>query len=382
MKKYIAVILTIIATSTFAVATHAQINPLALTQTLSVGSTGTEVSWLQQFLKDKGLFNYPTITGRFGLITKGGVALFQTNNNLFSDGVVGPITRAKIAEILATGNQVVQLNHFPVNHYVNNVTRRDTTTPTIVITSHTNGDTVSGMTTFTADAADTKGVVGVQFQIDGVDVGSEDTVAPYSVSWDSTSAADATYTLTAIARDATGNTTTSIPITFTTNNYPQLTISRSGTGVGAVTSSPAGINCGGTCIQAFPLSTVVTLTPASAVGSTFTGWSGGGCSGTGVCTVTMNAATSVTATFARIPYALTTAKGGSGNGIVTSTPAGVNCGATCSALFDYGTVVTLTATADGSSTFAGWSGGGCSGTGTCAVTVTAATMVTAIFDSI
>ncbi|HEY2311042.1 MAG TPA: hypothetical protein VGH46_08005 [Gaiellaceae bacterium] len=68
-----------------------------------------------------------------------------------------------------------------------------------------------------------------------------------------------------------------------------------------------------------------------------------------------------------------------GSGSVTSSPAGIDCGSTCSASFASGTSVTLTAAADSGSTFAGWSGGGCSGTGTCQVMLSAATSVTASF---
>ena len=77
---------------------------------------------------------------------------------------------------------------------------------------------------------------------------------------------------------------------------PQLTVTESGTGTGTVASSPSGINCGSTCSANYNGGTVVTLTATPSGGSTFTGW-GGGCSGTGACVVTMNAATSVMATF-------------------------------------------------------------------------------------
>src|SRR3989344_2652653 len=66
-------------------------------------------------------------------------------------------------------------------------------------------------------------------------------------------------------------------------------------------------------------------------------------------------------------YTLSASKSGTGSGTVTSSPAGINCGADCSETYNFGTSVTLTATISAGSTFTGWSGAGCSGTGTCAV---------------
>lgn len=77
----------------------------------------------------------------------------------------------------------------------------------------------------------------------------------------------------------------------------ELSVTRSGTGTGTVTSSPAGIDCGSDCTESYNQGTTVTLTAAPASGSTFTGWSGAECSGTGSCEVTMSEARSVTATF-------------------------------------------------------------------------------------
>ena len=97
----------------------------------------------------------------------------------------------------------------------------------------------------------------------------------------------------------------------------------------------------------------------------------------------MSAAQIVTATFAVPPassYALAVSKRGDGIGKVTSSPAGIDCGASCSASIAAGTKVTLTATTPyPGSAFSGW-GGACSGTApTCQVTVSAATAVTASF---
>src|SRR5690606_185853 len=76
-------------------------------------------------------------------------------------------------------------------------------------------------------------------------------------------------------------------------------------------------------------------------------------------------------------YALAVAPAGTGSGTVTSVPAGINCGATCSASFDHGTSVTLSATPATGSSFIGWSGA-CSGS-VCTVSMTAARNVTATF---
>jgi hypothetical protein len=163
-----------------------------------------------------------------------------------------------------------------------------------------------------------------------------------------------------------------------------LTIDRAGAGSGTVTSSPAGISCGTTCTAQYPSGTQVTLAAAAAQGSVFAGWSGGGCAGTGPCVVTLTATTTVTATFSPggATFALTVDRTGAGSGTVTSAPAGIACGITCAAAFPSGAVVTLSAAAAQGSEFAGWSGGGCGGTGVCTVTLTADVAVTATFTPI
>ncbi|MDD5693672.1 MAG: SurA N-terminal domain-containing protein [Patescibacteria group bacterium] len=78
-------------------------------------------------------------------------------------------------------------------------------------------------------------------------------------------------------------------------------------------------------------------------------------------------------------YTLTVAKNGTGSGTVTGTS--INCGSDCSETWPETTQVVLTATPDTNSTFAGWSGGGCSGTSTCLVTMDASKTVTATFNA-
>lgn len=79
------------------------------------------------------------------------------------------------------------------------------------------------------------------------------------------------------------------------------------------------------------------------------------------------------------PFLLTVSPSGTGSGSIASDPIGIACGADCSEEYNHGVVVTLTASPSGSANFAGWSGGGCSGVGTCVVSMTAATAVTATF---
>src|SRR5207249_3866514 len=89
--------------------------------------------------------------------------------------------------------------------------------PTVSITSPASGATVSGTINVTASASDNRGVADVQFFLDGA-FGADDTTAPYSMPWDTTTASDGSHTLTAVARDTSGNQTTSAPVTVTVSN--------------------------------------------------------------------------------------------------------------------------------------------------------------------
>ncbi len=166
----------------------------------------------------------------------------------------------------------------------------------------------------------------------------------------------------------------------TPTTFP-VAVTRAGTGSGTVTSNPAGINCGTACMASYSSGASVTLTAAAASGSTFAGWSGA-CTGTGACTLSMTAARNVSATFngTATSFALSVTRAGSGTGAVTSNPAGINCGGTCTANYASGTSVTLTAVTASNSTFAGWSGA-CTGTGGCTLAMSQARAVTATFNT-
>ena len=111
-----------------------------------------------------------------------------------------------------------------------------------------------------------------------------------------------------------------------------------------------------TAARTTPMRTLVTLTAAPAVGSTFAGWSGA-CSGAELsASVTLDQARSCTATFDVAQHTLSTVLAGNGGGSVASAPAGISCGSDCSEDYAHGAEVTLTATVDAGSSFNGWSG--------------------------
>ncbi len=176
----------------------------------------------------------------------------------------------------------------------------------------------------------------------------------------------------------TTNKSLAVTATFTPTFPLAVTIS----GSGAVHSSPdPDVNCSaGTCSQWYGRDTTVTLSASPADGFSFSGWSGA-CTGTGSCTVTMDNAKSVAATFTLTSSRLTLSFAGS-KGTIHSSPApDINCTAgSCTQWYGLGTIVTLTASADPVSYFSFWSGA-CSGSGTtCTLTMDQDRSVTAVFQ--
>jgi hypothetical protein len=136
-------------------------------------------------------------------------------------------------------------------------------------------------------------------------------------------------------------------------------------------------------MASYPQGSGVSLSPQPDSGSVFAGWTGA-CTGTGACSVAMDAARSVSARFDLISYTLRVTKTPLGLilGAVSSSPAGINCALLCpsaSASFPSGTVVTLTAQPILTARFSAW-GGDCSGSGACVVTMDGDKSVTAEFS--
>jgi Domain of unknown function (DUF4082)/Divergent InlB B-repeat domain len=202
---------------------------------------------------------------------------------------------------------------------------------------------------------------------------------------DSSVATNTTYCYRVKASNSAGDSSYSNEACGSVTGTFDVTIAKAGTGNGTVTSNPPGINCGTDCFQSFTAGTVVTLSATPASGSTFTDWSGGGCSGTAPCTTSGNTAVTMTANFSSstsTSYTLNVTKSGTGAGTVTSSLSGINCGTDCSQAYTSATTVTLTAAPASGSTFSGWSSGGCSGTATtCTIAMTASRTVNAAFTA-
>ncbi|UJS25777.1 InlB B-repeat-containing protein [Thiothrix winogradskyi] len=214
-------------------------------------------------------------------------------------------------------------------------------------------------------------------------------IYPNNTSITLTATADVGSRFIGWAGDCSSSTGTTCTLSMTDTRYATahfmpdthtLNVTKTGTDAGTVTSTPAGINCGTDCTETYPTSgKIIKLTAVVGTNSLFTGWSGA-CSGTSTtCNVTVTNLQNVTANFNYITYNLTTVK--VGNGTVSSSPAGIDCGTDCTEAVNKGSPVTLTATPDAGYKFSGWTGG-CTGTATtCTVTMSAAKTVTATFKA-
>ena len=223
------------------------------TRVLSFGSTGADVSALQQILKSAGFYTYPTITGYFGSYTWRAVAAFQWANGLDSVGYVGQKTRALLngTGSASGGGGVVQpaapppSASSPSSPATTGITQLfpvaagyggggassgggssspapDTTPPSVSLTAPSSGSTVSGSSvTLTATASDNVAVANVQFKVDGANIGSAITSSPYTTTWNSKGVADGSHTIAAVAVDTSGNYATS-SISVTVNNTPPV----------------------------------------------------------------------------------------------------------------------------------------------------------------
>ena len=95
--------------------------------------------------------------------------------------------------------------------------------PNVSLTTPAANAVVRSSVALAATATDNTAVAGVQFKVDGTNVGTEDTTSPYGVTWNSTAASEGQHSITAVARDNAGQITTSNPVNVTVDNVPDTT---------------------------------------------------------------------------------------------------------------------------------------------------------------
>lgn len=131
------------------------------------------------------------------------------------------------------------------------MTLSDTTAPTISLTAPAAGTIVTSTVAISGSAADNIGVAGVQFRLDGANLGAEVATPPYTAKWNTTTTPNGVHVLTAVARDAAGNKATSAGLTVTVANAGaidgiapaisgmSLSVTASGATVGWTTNEPS-----------------------------------------------------------------------------------------------------------------------------------------------
>lgn len=162
--------------------------------------------------------------------------------------------------------------------------------------------------------------------------------------------------------------------------YNDLTVLKNGTGVGTVTSSPAGISCGVDCLERYLSTALVNLNALVTRGFQFAGWSGA-CAGFSDCSVSMDTDKSVTATFnALTAFTLSVANNPADGGTVSGT--GVNCGTDCiDTVYEYESL-TLTAVPNFGFEFAGWTGDCTNAAAECSLQINGNTSATANYNAL
>ncbi len=158
-----------------------------------------------------------------------------------------------------------------------------------------------------------------------------------------------------------------------------VSVEKAGEGGGTVNATEGAIACGATCTDTYEAGTIVRLRAEPDGNSRFVGWSGACSSTASICIFTVDGITSATATFAKQGFRMAVSRASNGGGTISAQPDGVNCGSTCSYTYPAGTTVTLTATPDSTSLFAGWIGDCVSSGNTCTTTMDNAKFIAAAF---
>lgn len=174
-----------------------------------VSPTALNISW-QPATDDVGVAGYR--------LYRDGIEISAPAGTQYQDTGLAPSTtyRYTVAAFDAAGN----ISARSAEVAMTTPAPPDTIAPTASLTTPAPAAVVKGSVTISASATDNVGVVGVSFLLDGAALGGEDTTAPYTQTWDSTTAAEGAHSLKAHARDAAGNVAESVAVTVTVKNIP------------------------------------------------------------------------------------------------------------------------------------------------------------------
>jgi photosystem II stability/assembly factor-like uncharacterized protein len=185
--------------------------------------TGTEVTWVGFPCEICGIASVHLDGALVGTVDTFAATRPAASGVMFTASRLAATSHTLVIEATGTWNPSSTAGFIVVDAF--DVTRggpapgpSDSTPPTVTMTAPSDGATVAGTIPVSATASDDVGVAGVQFLLDGVALGAEDTTAPYEASWDTGTVPNGTYTLTAQARDAAGSSATSAPVTVTVAN--------------------------------------------------------------------------------------------------------------------------------------------------------------------
>ena len=191
---------------------------ISAVSSFGIAATGATISWITNEPSDSQV-EYGTTTA-YGSTSSLNLALVTSHSASISGLTAGTLYHYRVRSRDAAGNLATS-----AEFTFTTSAAPDTTPATVSVTSPAGGATVSGTFTVTATANDNVGVAGVQFRLDGANLGAEDTSAPFQVFWNTTTASNSSHTLTAVARDAAGNQTTSSPVTIAVaNNGSPVTV--------------------------------------------------------------------------------------------------------------------------------------------------------------
>ncbi|MBI2116976.1 MAG: hypothetical protein HYT85_18115 [candidate division NC10 bacterium] len=177
----------------------------------NLSSSGATVTWATDEGSDSQVEYGPTIA--YGSLTPLDTTKVTAHAQVLSGLAAGTLYHYRVKSRDAAGNLATS-----GDFTFTTLAASDTMPPSVSMTAPASGSTVTGTVTVAANATDNVGVAGVQFKLDGANLGAEVTTAPYGISWNTTTATNGSHTLTAVARDAAGNTTTSAGVSVTVAN--------------------------------------------------------------------------------------------------------------------------------------------------------------------